>query len=702
MTRSENHQILLLALVLVAMSVSVSAQVPQLINYQGRLTDELGDPFNGDVQITFTIYYLGEGGADFEWSETHPGITVTDGLFDVLLGSVETIPHDCFAGDTVAWLGITIGDGPESEPRIRLVTVPWAYHALTADTADYALAAPGTGGDGGWTLTGNVVHLTDESDTVRVGGSDGGARVNISDQAGADVDSTTGLGVWTHDSNANKTTAGYFSAEGTRGPATGIRAIGLAETADTVYGLSSFSTNTGSGAAVGVYGETECAGDGYKIGVRGRGCGNGSGDVFGGHFETAGNMSGTGNKYGVYAKANNITGLAAYGVYGEAYNPNDGHVYGGYFTTSGNGSGDRFGVSSTASANNNAGVFGLYASSYNDGPGPVYAGYFVASLNSGGGTKRALNASATTHGDANAYGLDIQATSLGSGTAYGIEANVVGTEDAEVYGGYFDVTSESTVKSTGLAVEATCSDVGYIYGMSSSATNTSTGNALGGTFTATGTGNVFGVIGTANGDWATYSRGVWGWAENLGFGDAEAGYFAVSTNGTGTHYGVYAYETAGGAGAAVYAAGDFAASGTKSAVVRTSEGTTLMYAMESCEVWFEDFGDGQMIGGASHIELDPLFLETVTIDDVNPMKVFVQLNDDCNGTYVKTSITGFDVRELQRGTSDASFTYRVVAKRRGYEDERMRAAEVGHDDPNLFPERAEEILEKMEAMKRTN
>jgi len=46
------------------------------------------------------------------------------------------------------------------------------------------------------------------------------------------------------------------------------------------------------------------------------------------------------------------------------------------------------------------------------------------------------------------------------------------------------------------------------------------------------------------------------------------------------------------------------------------------------------------------------------------MKVFIQLNDDCNGVYVKVSKTGFDVFELQNGKSNATFTYRVIANRK--------------------------------------
>ncbi len=87
--------------------------------------------------------------------------------------------------------------------------------------------------------------------------------------------------------------------------------------------------------------------------------------------------------------------------------------------------------------------------------------------------------------------------------------------------------------------------------------------------------------------------------------------------------------------------------------------------------------------------------------DAHPMRVFIQLNDDCNGTYVNTSSAGFDVYELRLSTSDASFSHRVVAKRKGYEDEWMRATEVGYDDPNLYPEQSDGIFDRINSGKRT-
>jgi hypothetical protein len=100
-----------------------------------------------------------------------------------------------------------------------------------------------------------------------------------------------------------------------------------------------------------------------------------------------------------------------------------------------------------------------------------------------------------------------------------------------------------------------------------------------------------------------------------------------------------------------------------------------MYSQESPENWFEDFGEGQLINGRAHIELDPLFRETVTINRQHPMKVFVQLNDDCNGVFVRRGLTSFDVIELQKGRSNAHFTYRVVAKRKSFENKRLELSE---------------------------
>ena len=150
-------------------------------------------------------------------------------------------------------------------------------------------------------------------------------------------------------------------------------------------------------------------------------------------------------------------------------------------------------------------------------------------------------------------------------------------------------------------------------------------------------------------------------------------------------------------GYGVYSSGNFAASGTKSCVVKTSKGPTLMYCQESPENWFEDFGEGQLVNGSCHIALEPLFLETVTIDAANPMHVFVQPNDEaCAGLVVKKGVTGFDVVSPLDRDASGVFTYRVVAKRRGFEERRLDYCKAAETDSYLSPELREKELKETE------
>jgi hypothetical protein len=129
---------------------------------------------------------------------------------------------------------------------------------------------------------------------------------------------------------------------------------------------------------------------------------------------------------------------------------------------------------------------------------------------------------------------------------------------------------------------------------------------------------------------------------------------------------------ASGSGVSFSINGNFMASGSKSAAVTLASGEQrLMYCTESTELWFEELGAGQLRSGVAEIALDPLFLQTVTINEQYPMRVLVTLTDDCNGVYVKKHADRFTVHELMGGTSSATFDYKVICKRKGYEDQRM-------------------------------
>jgi hypothetical protein len=107
-----------------------TTSVPQLINYQGYLTDASDDPITSVVQMTFSIWDAASGGNEL-WDETHASVAVVEGLFDVLLGSVTPIPDPVFAG-ALRWLQIQVGT-EVLQPRKAIVSVAYAYRAATAD-----------------------------------------------------------------------------------------------------------------------------------------------------------------------------------------------------------------------------------------------------------------------------------------------------------------------------------------------------------------------------------------------------------------------------------------------------------------------------------------------------------------------------------------------------------------------------------------
>ncbi len=126
----------------VILSTAALAAVPGQISYQGTLTDAYGAALDTTISMTFNIYSDSTGTSSI-WTETQMGVGVTDGIFNVLLGSVNPLSEAVFPG-TPRWLGIYVDDDPELSPLQKLVSIPHAFHAAKADTAEYAFRAPVT------------------------------------------------------------------------------------------------------------------------------------------------------------------------------------------------------------------------------------------------------------------------------------------------------------------------------------------------------------------------------------------------------------------------------------------------------------------------------------------------------------------------------------------------------------------------------
>ncbi len=270
------------------------------------------------------------------------------------------------------------------------------------------------------------------------------------------------------------------------------------------------------------------------------------------------------------------------------------------------------GVHYTGSVNKVAAVTG-YTSSMNGG---TYGIYGRSDSNSGYGV----------------YGY----ASANSGKAIGVYGK---TNSSSGYGVYGSNTSTSTT-SYG------------VYGRS----NSTSGRAVYG-YVPSQTGITYGVYGLTR---SNSGRAVYGWA--ISSSGTTYGVYGRSNSSSG--YGVYSYGN-------MKVRGDFTCTGRKSALVELKDGDKVsLYAEESPENWFADYGSGRLKDGRTVVKIDPTFAQTVNTK--TEYHVFLTPNGDCNGLYVtKKGEKSFEVRELHSGKANISFSYRIVVKRKGYESERL-------------------------------
>ena len=121
---------------LTASSSAVMAQTtngtPNLISYQGYLTDDSGQPLDGTVALTFGVYAAETGGRPF-WQETQPNVPINSGHFNVMLGSVTSLDATIFSDPSrYLQIGIDSGNGIVNLPRQQLTAVPYAFQAQKA------------------------------------------------------------------------------------------------------------------------------------------------------------------------------------------------------------------------------------------------------------------------------------------------------------------------------------------------------------------------------------------------------------------------------------------------------------------------------------------------------------------------------------------------------------------------------------------
>ncbi len=335
---------------------------------------------------------------------------------------------------------------------------------------------------------------------------------------------------------------------------------------------------------------------------------------------------------GVYGYATSLTG-PAWGIVGESDSNEGIGVYGGASSLTGL----TYGVEGDTASSTDfvAGVVG-YASATD------------------GNTRGVLGVSDSPLGE----GVFGSATS-----STGITTGVYGRSDSDEGAGVVGWASSTTGATSGVVGFAdSSSDYSTgVYG-NSSASSGYTSGVMGDTGSPGGVGVIgynyassgmaIGVQGQSD---SPDGVGVWGYASSTATSDVPVGVLGEAPSATGW---------------GVYSIGDMGSSGLKLAVVETQDnGWRRLYAVESPEVWFEDFGTGQLIDGSATIDIEKIYSQTVNLSE--DYHLFLTPLGDCQLYVSDKGQSSFTVQAIGGQTCNIDFDYRITAKRLGYEEMRL-------------------------------
>jgi hypothetical protein len=225
---------------------SVFAEIPHLINYQGRLTDAASAPLSGSYNLTFRIYDA-ETAGNLLWEETQAGVVINKGIFAVLLGSVTNIN---LSFDKPYFLEIKVGNEVMS-PRQRMASGAYALRAEHGVPKGVIVMWSGAIANipSGWVLCDGTNGTPDLRDRFIVG-----ARQDESDIAKTNV---TG--------DLTKSGDGQISSHVHE--AGMLLAVSSGEHTHSVNLLASLNQYVGKGDGIGIFGKGDLGNYGYLSGI---------------------------------------------------------------------------------------------------------------------------------------------------------------------------------------------------------------------------------------------------------------------------------------------------------------------------------------------------------------------------------------------------------------------------------------------------
>jgi hypothetical protein len=280
----------------------------------------------------------------------------------------------------------------------------------------------------------------------------------------------------------------------------------------------------------------------------------------------------------------------------------------------------------------------------------------------------------------NGYGLFVESAAYDGVVGYG-----------NYDGGFFSGSISGTYSETQATESFDAAAYGYEYGSSDETIGVYGWSASGVGIGVYGVGETSSSTG-ANTDSGYYPMGLWGDSgEQYGFGafgSADDGWAFVGYNNSPSGFStiwlenqestsssdpvLFTYGSTYGGECTADVSGNFSCTGSFDAVAPVEGGAkkVALNGIASPEHWFEDAGSGQLTNGETVISIESVFGETVNTG--MDYHVFLTPNGDCKGLYVaQKSATSFVVRELGGGTSSIAFDYRIMAKRRGFEQARL-------------------------------
>src|SRR5216684_4173839 len=321
---------------------------PRLVKFGGVLTDSMGRPLSGEVEVTFALYKQ-ETDEEPLWKETQKLELDKQGGYTALIGATQPggVPAELLRSDEARWLGVQVQGEPQG-PRILLVSVPYALKAVEAEK-----------------LGGKSV-----SDFVLSENLGEQVRQVIQAQGQVAAQSTLTGTPQPRQVGTSSTASPQVSSPGPKFPpstftGTNGNQIVLVQQNGSGQGLvAQTASSTGGSGVIGIASSSSTSS--YQNGVLGQTAGAGSG--------VAGIATNPSSGVGVYGQSQNFAGVFGNavatsgfgnGVYGQTA-ATSGFVNGVYGHTSSSGGNGVLGIGDTASGSAN-GVFGQTASPFGAG-----------------------------------------------------------------------------------------------------------------------------------------------------------------------------------------------------------------------------------------------------------------------------------------------------------------------------------------------